>query len=225
MTGQRLRRAAGVVAVAYIAVQGFQEYVYRVLPEPGTPAEELLLGAHPLHLARSTAMLLAMFALVFLYGVICLQRVRTRPVLAGAAFLSYFMFGLLEIGLRSTELFWTQIRLPAAYLAGHDPAILDQAATFQAVQSALYFPLQLSTLIGAIAMFFLFDAPPRINHVLGAAIALNVLRIATRMLTLYAGIPVFPTGAYENVYFVLVLLYYVPVAYWLFRLADDIADM
>ena len=220
MTSKRLRRAAAVVALAYIAVQGFQDYVYRALPEPSTPADELIQGAMPLHLARSTAMLFAMFGLIFLYGVICLQRVRARPVLAGAAFLCFFVFGLLEIGLRSTELFWTQIRLPAAYAASHDPAIVDQMATFQAVQGALYFPLQLSTLIGAIAMLFLFETPPQINWVIRAALAVNVLRIATRMLTLYAGIPLFPTGAYESVYIILVLLFYVPVAYWLFKLDD-----
>jgi len=220
VTSKRLRRAAAVVALAYIAVQGFQDYVYRALPEPSTPADELIQGAMPLHLARSTAMLFAMFGLIFLYGVICLQRVRARPVLAGAAFLCFFVFGLLEIGLRSTELFWTQIRLPAAYAASHDPAIVDQMATFQAVQGALYFPLQLSTLIGAIAMLFLFETPPQINWVIRAALAVNVLRIATRMLTLYAGIPLFPTGAYESVYIILVLLFYVPVAYWLFKLDD-----
>src|SRR5262249_22742215 len=54
MTGRRFRIAAAVTAIAYIAIQGFQEVVFRSLGEPATPAEALALGAHPLQIARST---------------------------------------------------------------------------------------------------------------------------------------------------------------------------
>lgn len=222
MGGKRLRIAAGVTALVYLGIQVFQDYVFRTLPVPATPAEELMAGAHPLHLARSTLMLFAMFGLVFIYGVIALQRARTRPILAGTAFLSYFTFGLLEIGLRSTELFWTQIQLPAAYAATHDPAILDQVATFQAVQSALYFPLGFSTLIGSVLMLFLFETPPRLNWVIRIAFAWNALRITARTLTGYAGLPILPGALYEKIYlFGVVAAFYVPAAYWLFKVPDE----
>lgn len=90
--GKRLRIAAAVVAIAYIAIQGFQEVVLRSLGEPATPAEALALGGHPLQIARSTAMLAAMFGLIFLYGAICVQRARQRPVLAGFTFLAFLLF-------------------------------------------------------------------------------------------------------------------------------------
>ena len=221
MTGRRHRVAAAVAAVVYIGVQAFQAYVYAVLPAAATSAEELVQGAETLHVARSVAMLLAMFGLVFIYTVIALQRIRTRPVQAGFAIACFFLFGLLEIGLRSVELFWTQIQLPAAYASSHDPAILDQLATFQSVQAALYFPLQLSTLIGSVVMFVMFAPPPRIHWVIRAAFALNIARIAARMATSYLAIPLLPTAFYEQVYFVLVVLFYAPVAYWLFALRSD----
>src|SRR3569833_4027977 len=134
MTSASLRRAAAIVASVYFAIQGFQEYVFRALPEPATPSEALIAGAHPLHLARSTAMLAAMFGLIFLYAVVSLPRARARPVLAGFTFLAFFLVGLLEIGLRSVELIWTQLELPAAYARAAAPAILDQVATYAAVQ-------------------------------------------------------------------------------------------
>src|SRR4051812_747131 len=109
---RRIRFAAATVAIVYIAIQGFQELVFRTLGEPSTPAESLMLGGQPLHIARSIAMLAAMFGLVFLYGAVCLQRARQRPVLAGFTFLAFLLFGLLEIGLRSIELIWTQLELP-----------------------------------------------------------------------------------------------------------------
>jgi hypothetical protein len=81
MTGKQLRIVAAVVAIAYIAIQGFQEYVFRALGEPATPVEALAIGGHPLHIARSTAMLAAMFGLIFLYGAICVQRATsTSPI-------------------------------------------------------------------------------------------------------------------------------------------------
>jgi hypothetical protein len=195
--------------------------VFRTLPTPTTLAEELLQGAEPLHVARSTAMLVAMFGLVFLYTVIALQRARTRPVQAGFAALCFFVFGLLEIGLRSVELFWTQLRLPSAYVASPDAAIVDQLATFRAVQAALYFPLQLATLVGSIVMFCLFAPPPRIHVVIRVALAINIARIATRMATVYLGVPLFPAAAYEHLYLVMVVLFYAPVAYWLVRLENE----
>jgi hypothetical protein len=221
MSNRQLRRIAGIAALAYVAVQAFQTYVFAVLPAPTTPADELMQGAEPLHLVRSTSMLFAMFALIFIYGVICVQRLRTRPVLAVSAFLCFFMFGMLEIGLRSTELFWTQVALPAEYAATHSPAILERLAVFQAIQGALYFPLSIATLLGSIAIIAMFETPPRINYVIKVIAALNAMRIAARTLTAYAGVPLFPTASYERFYFVMVVVFYVPAAYWLFTVPDE----
>jgi len=217
MTSASLRRAAAIVAIVYIAIQGFQEYVFRALPEPATPSEALIAGAHPLHLARSTAMLAAMFGLIFLYAVVSLQRARERPVLAGFTFLAFFLFGLLEIGLRSVELIWTQLELPAAYARAADPAILDQVAMFEAVQHALYLPLGFAVLVGSVLAVWLFESGRKLDRIAQAVFALNAARTAARHLTVYAGVPLFPTHAYEHAYFALVVAFYAPLAYWLWR--------
>jgi hypothetical protein len=219
--GQRLRVAAAVVALVYIAIQGFQEYVFRTIGEPASPAEALALGAHPLQIARSTAMLAAMFGLVFLYGVICVQRARERPVLAGFAFLAFLLFGFLEIGLRSVELIWTQIDLPAAYARAPDPAILAQVATFEAVQHALYVPLGLAVLIGSALGVWLFASGRRIDRIVQVVFAIHALRGLARMLTVYVGLPLFPAAAYDAAYFPLVIVFYAPVAYWLVKRDGD----
>lgn len=217
---RRLRLAAAAVALVYIAIQAFQEYVFRATGDGATPAAALALGAHPLQLARSTAMLAAMFGLVFLYTVICLQRVRERPVLAGFMFLAFLLFGCLEIGLRSVELIWTQIELPAAYARTADPAILERAATFASVQRALYLPLGLAVLIGSVLGAWLFASGRRIDRIVQVVFVLNALRNATRLITVYIGWPLFPAAAYDAAYFAMVLAFYVPVAYWLIRRDD-----
>jgi hypothetical protein len=217
----QLRLAAAVVALVYIAIQGFQEYVFRAVGEAATPAEALALGAHPLQVARSTAMLAAMFGLVFLYAVICLQR-RDRPVLAGFTFLAFLLFGFLEIGLRSVELIWTQLELPAAYARAPDPAILDRVATFGAVQHALYLPLGLGVLIGSALGAWLFATGRRIDRIVQAVFVFHALRNVARMTTVYIGWPLFPAAAYDAAYFAMVVVFYAPVAYWLIR-RDDAA--
>jgi hypothetical protein len=216
---QRLRIAAAAVAVVYIAIQAFQEYVFRAVGEAVTPAEALALGAHPLQLARSTAMLAAMFGLVFLYTVICLQR-RDRPVLAGFTILAFLGFGALEIGLRSVELIWTQLELPAAYARAPDPAILDRVATFAAVQHALYLPLGLLVLIGSVLAAWLFATGRRLDRIIQAVFVFHALRNVTRLITVYIGWPLFPAAAYDAAYFAMVVAFYAPVAYWLIRRDD-----
>ena len=217
---RRIRIAAATVAFIYIAIQAFQEVVFRMLGEPATPAESLALGGHPLQIARSVLMLAAMFGLVFLYAAVCLQRARERPVLAGFAFLAFLLFGFLEIGLRSIELIWTQVELPGAYAATHDPAILDRVATFEAVQHALYLPLGGAVLIGSALAVWLFSTDRRVDRIAQAVFAFNALRNLTRMLTVYAGVPLFPSAAYGAVYFPMVVVFYAPLAYWFVKRGD-----
>jgi len=217
MLRPRVRTAAAVVAVLYIGVQAFQDYVYRTLPTPTTPVEELLQGGEPLHVVRSAAMLFAIVGAVFVYAAVAACRVRARPLVGGVALACFYTFGLLELGLRSVELFWVQLQLPAEYAARPDPAIVERFTTFQAIQGALYFPLLLAMLIGSLAIVALAKPPPRIDRVLQVAFALNALRIAARMLTEYAGIAVFPSAAYEQLYLAIVVAVHAPIAYWFVR--------
>jgi hypothetical protein len=213
---KRMRTAAGVVAIAYLAIQVFQDIVYRSLPVPATPADDLAQSATTLHVVRSTLMLFAMVGLVVIYTTVALQRIRVRPIVASVAIACFGVFGLFEIGLRSVELFWTQLQLPAAYAATHDPGILDQAAAFAAIQGALYFPLMLSTWIGSVALWIMFP-----DRLIRAIVAINLARITARMLTVYAGIPLLPTAIYEQIYLGLVIVFYAPLAYWLLRVRPE----
>ncbi|WP_243288094.1 hypothetical protein [Geothrix terrae] len=222
--GRAFRVAAGLLVLGYVAVQGFQDYVFNAFRPPLDVAEELLQGAAGLHLARSALMLIWMFALVFIAWVICAQGMRRRPLLAWAAFLGFFMFGLFEVALRSVELFWTQIQLPAEYLKAVDPVIragiLDKVATFQSVQHALYFPLMLAPCLGSLGVYFLFPGSPRIHWALKSVMAIAVARMTVRLLT-YAGIHLMSMAFYERIYFLLVVIEHLPKAYWLFRVGDE----
>lgn len=221
--GRAFRVAAGLLVLGYVAVQGFQDYVFSTFRPPLDAAEELLQGAAGLHLARSVLMLVWMFALIFIAWVICAQGMRRRPLLAWAAFLGFFMFGLFEVALRSVELFWTQIQLPAEYLKATEPAvragILDKAATFQSVQHALYFPLMLAPCLGSLGVYFLFPGSPRIHWALKAVMAIAIARMTVRLLT-YADIRLMSMAFYEKFYFPLVVIEHLPKAWWLFRVRD-----
>jgi len=115
-----------------------------------------------------------------------------------------------------------EIALPAAYAASPAPAILDKAATFGAVQHALYLPLGLSVLIGSVLATWLFATGRPVDRVIQAVFVFTALRNATRLLTSYAGVPLFPTAAYEAAYFPMVVVFYAPLAWWFVkRLPDD----
>jgi hypothetical protein len=220
MLSRRIRVTAGIVALAYIAIQVFQEYVYRTLPVPTTGVEELVAGAQPLHVVRSALMLFGIAGATFVYVVVPLHRVRARPVAAGVAIAAFGVWAIFELGLRSVELFWTQLQLPSAYAATHDAGIVDQLTTFAAVQGALYVPLMGASLVGSIAMVLV--ARRSGDRLLVAVFAFNAVRIVVRMLSAYTGVPLLPAGVYDQVYLGIVVIVHGPLAYWLMRDAPDV---
>ncbi|HET9299851.1 MAG TPA: hypothetical protein VFO11_07885 [Candidatus Polarisedimenticolaceae bacterium] len=211
------RRVAAAVALLYVAIQTFQWYVFSKLPETEDPVISLMQGPLPLNIARAATMLLSFFGLAYLFLVVCGIAFRRRPGLAIAAFLGFFIFCLLEIQLRSVELFWVYLDLPRRYQAAttapEQARVLEAQATFQAVQHALYFPLGLSWLIGSVLVFLaLGDA--RLDWLARWAFGLNAGRLALRMLDSYVLGPRFDT-LYGNLYLPLVFLTFVPLAIWL----------
>lgn len=222
--GKTFRIAAGVLVIIYICVQAFQNYVFSAFGVPANACEELLQGAASLHVTRSTLMLISIFALIFMWWVICVQGIRRNSFLALIAFFGFFMFGMFEVALRSVELFWTQIQLPAEYLKATGPlvhaAILDKFTTFQSIQGALYFPLMFGPFLAYFAVFFLFPSNQRIHRALKFTIAFAAARTGMRLLG-YAGIHLVNDATYMKFYFAMVLIEYLPRAYWLFRVKDD----
>ncbi len=219
------RRAAAAIALLYVAIQAFQWYVFSKLPETDQPVASLMQGPRPLNLARAGTMLLSFFGLAYLFLVVCGIASRRRPGLAIPAFLGFFTFCLLEIQLRSVELFWVFLDLPRRYQAAttalEQGRVLDAQATFQAVQYAVYFPLGLSWLMGSVLVLLaLGDA--RLDWLARWAFGLNAVRLALRMLDAYVLGPKFD-ALYGALYLPMVILTFVPLAIWLldFRETSD----
>lgn len=217
------RIAAAIVAIGYIAIQSFQWFVFSQLPATDGPAEALLQGPLPLNLARAVLMLLAFFGLAYLFLVCCVIAFRRRPLAAIAAFLGFFVFCLLEVQLRSVELFFVYLELPERYQAAtavEQARILELQATFQSVQHALYFPLGLSWVLGSVALCLGLGGH-RLDWLAQLAFGINALRLMLRMLDVYVfGGPHFDQ-LYGTLYLPLVYLTFVPVAAWLLLRRDD----
>lgn len=213
------RVAAAVVALAYVAIQTFQWYAFAHLPEVRAPAAQLLQGPVPLNLARAVAMWLAFPGLIYLFLVTCGVVARRAPACGVAALLAFFAFCLIEIQLRSVELFYVFLQLPAQYEAA--ATALDQArvlqakAAFEAVQYALYFPLGLSWLVGSVLVCVGLRGA-RIDWLARAAFGLNALRLLLRMVDAYLLGSRFD-ALYDVLYLPLVVLTFVPVAVWLVK--------
>jgi hypothetical protein len=222
MITSKMKTGAGVVCICYMFVQTFQWWVFSQAPSP-TPsvAEDFLFGAESISVLRSWLMLFSMGGLFYIFFVICFSIFHTHKAASLLAFISFFVFCLLEIILRSVELFYTQRYLPTEYAATTDPAhralLLTYATQFQNVQLALYFPLGLSQTIGSFIIAYIYPSVPRINYALKAIMFVNGLRLLLRILTVYVGINVFPGAWYEMLYLPLVYVMFGVTAWWFFR--------
>jgi hypothetical protein len=67
---------------------------------------------------------------------------------------------------------------------------------------------------------WLFATGRRIDRVAQVVFAIHVVRNVARMATVYLGVPLFPTAAYDAAYFPMVVAFYVPLAYWFVRRDD-----
>lgn len=213
------RVAAAVVALAYVAIQTFQWHAFAQMPQVQAPEAQLLQGPLPLNLARAVVMLLAFPGLVYLFLTTCGVVARRAPACGIAAFLAFFVFCLLEIQLRSVELFYVFLHLPAQYEAAatalEQTQALQAKAAFEAVQYALYFPLGLSWLVGSVLVCVGLGGS-RIDWLARAAFGLNALRLLLRMGDAYLLGSRFD-ALYDALYLPLVVLTFVPVAVWLLK--------
>lgn len=188
LTTRKAWLTAAIFCIAYILIQSFQEYVFRTIPPPKDPTEELLQGRLPLHIWRSALLLLSFFPLLYVFLVIVLSNFRGNPILFSTAFIGLFIFCFLEISIRSVELFYIQIQLPDALLAAKDAAvrnsILDRFSLFQSIQQALYFPLMLAQAISSFILAIAFSRKPPSNWMIKTAFAINAFRLAGRIIAM-----------------------------------------
>lgn len=217
------RRFAAALAVLYVAIQTFQSFVFSQLPVPEGPLQELLQGPLPINVARAALMLLSFFGLAHVFLVVCATQYRRNPLLAISAFLGFFVFCLLEIGLRSVELFHVQLQLPDLYAAATSDAarehVLASMAGFQSVQLALYFPLMLAQALASLALCLGFRGGQG-QLLLRVVMGINAARLLTRMCGLYLHVPWFD-AINEALYLPLVYVVYGGIAAWLFMRRDE----
>jgi hypothetical protein len=220
-----LRVAAAIIALLYIAIQTFQWYVFGQFPIPASAAEELQQGNHPLHLVRSSLMLAAMFLLLYVRYVICFLAGIYNRFWANLAFICYFIFFMLEVLLRSTEFFYTQLYLPKKALAANANevnGIIDQFQTFQTIQSALYFPLILSATISYAILFLLFlSIKQRVNWIIRSVLAIDLLRSFWRLSSDYFNVKWLQGDLYSTIYLPMVIITFGPISIWLLKLKDE----
>lgn len=225
MNFKHIRVSAAIVALAYIAIQSFQWYVFGQFKAPASTVEELQQGNHPLHLVRSSLMLAAMFGLLYVRYVICSLAAVSHRFWATLAFISYFVFFMLEVLLRSTELFYTQLHLPKLALAANAnelPNIVDKFQTFQSIQSALYFPLILAGTFSYAILFFLFSpGRQKINRLIKFVFGVDLLRSLWRLSSDYFGVQWLQGNLYEQIYLPLVFITFGSISIWLLKVKDE----
>lgn len=213
------QRAAALVALAYVAIQSFQWFVFARLPETSDAVAALLQGPHPLNIARAVTMLLSFVGLAYLFLVTCGIVARRSPATAVGAGVAFMVFCVMELQLRSIELFHVFLALPPQYQAAATAAqqalVLHDQAQFQGIQHALYFPLGLTWLLAS-ALVCIGLRGSRFDWLARWAFGLNALRLLLRMLDVYVFGPHFD-ALYSTLYLPLVWLSFVPLAIWLWR--------
>lgn len=220
MDTQQFKKPAAIVCFIYIMVQSFQWWVYSRLPGESDAVKEFLNGAHILHIWRSSLMLLSMFALWYVYSIVCMITYEKQKVYSILAFICFSVFCFLEICLRSTELFYIQLYLPEQYLGYTDTQsrrlVENIVQNFYQVQSALYFPLGLGWMTGSI---LIAAGLPRSgnNAILIATFSINAIRIFLRMLTVYAGCAILTDNIYSAIYLPVVVITFGLLGIWLLR--------
>lgn len=213
--------AAAWIAVAYIAIQSFQWYVFSVSPPEGSPEATLLAGPSTLELTRASLMLASFFAQAYLFLVVCASNAARAPIASILAFLGLFVFCLLEAVLRSIELFWATLALSAQYSAAtlaERSQILDTHATFYAVQHAVYFPLGLSQLLASVLLAYTLRGPW--SGIARFAFGFNAVRLGLRMLDVYVVGPRFD-AMYGTLYLPMVYVVFGGIALWLWKMAKQ----
>nr|WP_294944204.1 hypothetical protein [uncultured Mucilaginibacter sp.] len=225
MISYKMKLGAGVMAIIYIAVQTFQWWVYNRVPETGNAITDFLNGGNSLHVWRSWLMLLSMFGLLYIFFVVCAEAFSRNKGLAALAFLGFFMFALLEVALRSVELFYVQLNLTTAYATADGAgkqAIMGTVGIMQGVQSALYFPLMFGTLLGSIALVCVFRKWPGAGRIILLAFLINACRLVLRILAAYFNTGIFIGDMLNNqLYLPLVVVTFGLKAWWLFKIAAE----
>jgi hypothetical protein len=209
MITTKMKWACLILCLSYMLVQTFQWWVFSKAPTGNDPADFFLFDAEPVSIWRSWLMLLSMFGLLYIHFVLSHHNYQANPAACKIAFMSFFTFFLLEVVLRSIELFYIQIELPHEYLqsaTADKEGILSVVSQFSKIQSAVYFPLGISWMVGSFLIGFIFPSKPKFNYLIKIAFWFNGIRIALRSGTVYLGLTILPDNLYGPLYLPMVYI-------------------
>jgi hypothetical protein len=186
----RLSCLAAAGAAVYLAAQTFQDFAYRWwIPASGDPRAELLVRLEPVDRARAAALLVSFVGLALAYTAVAAAlapRARTAAVAGGVAAAGFIA---LELATRAFDLIVVGLKWAPTFAAGtpeEGGAILDRFAQWSQLETALYAPLLACHLAASAAFAVGLARGARFDKLLAAALGLNALRVAGRMLALYA---------------------------------------
>lgn len=209
MVTLRMKRAAIIVCLFYILVQSFQEWVFSLAPAISTPQSDFLFDGEPVSIVRSWLMLVSMFGLLYVHYILIYSSPVHNRSMQVLAFTAFFTFFLLEVMLRSVELFYVQIQLPADYAQSPQTvraSILSFVEQYRKVQGALYFPLGVSWMLGSFILASLYSARPAFHYLIMAAFYFNGVRLLMRTITGYMGLNLLPDSVYDALYLPMVFV-------------------
>lgn len=222
ITNNRMRMSAAVVAIIYILVQTFQWWVFAIVPDTGNVITDFLNGGNKLNIYRSWLMLLSMFGLLYLFFTICFDDFAQQKGWRILAFTGFFIFCLLELFIRSIELFFVQGYLVDTYATANSAdreAIIKTVKSLQQVWWALYFPLGFSQLVGSIILAGLYLKSTGIDRLIKVIFIINSCRLFLRMLDSYLDINILGISTLLNneLYLPLVIIMFGLKAVWLVK--------
>lgn len=168
-------------------------------------------------------MLLAMPPMFLAYLIAALSCWRQRPIVLTIAIGAFFLWFVLELTVRSVDLFAVAGRWAPAYLSAAPPdrQFLEQAyRIYGDIVYSLAFVRRHALLLGQLLLAVVVSRPGVWSRVLAAALALSVLRLILGTLSTYFGYRLLGTIA-DPLYFVTAGVLFPVMGFWLLRQAKS----
>jgi len=214
---RKVKTIGAFICIGFIFIQSFQAYVFSTNVSPANVAEELMQGATAAHKWRSFLLLLSHMSIIYTFSYIVISEIRKNIFLYSLALIGLLIFCSLEIGIRSVEYFYFQLKAPIEYLNTQSQlekyAVLERFSTFKSIQISLYFPLLLSQAISSIIIFINFPAVPRINLLIKIAFGLNAFRLIGRIASMHFNLSWFDS-LNGDLYLPMIIIIYGLLTYW-----------
>ncbi len=214
----RLCRAGAICAALVIAAQLFQHIIiWFFLPPESSPRAALEIRNLPVDRARAVVILASILAMLGVYVATAFERAKRAPGAAMVGFAAAVLFGAFDLGYRSIDFFFVPRVWAGEYPHAQElvkPLLIDRVAMWDAVVSAVYFPLVLTSAIAHLCFALAMRGErARFARLALAAWAIDAVRSFGRALG-FAGLDVLqPIN--DAIYFPGVVVVYSLLASWL----------